>query len=192
MIERVSGKLIRNGGTFAVIDCGGVGYKLNVSARTGSELPSEGEALTLLSFLHVREGIMQLYGFLHESEREVFLALIGISGIGPRLGQRILSEIAPLDLMALIATENRVGLTKIKGIGKKTAELLVLGLKDLALSTSAETDLKISGPMHDAMLALVSLGVRENKAQKALEKAVKELGSDASLAQLIPTALKHT
>lgn len=192
MIERINGKLVRNGGTFAVVDCQGVGYRLFVSARTGAELPELEQTVTLLSYLHVREGIMQLYGFLTETEREVFLALIGISGIGPRLGQRILSEISPGDLMALIATENRMGLTKIKGIGKKTAELLVLGLKDLALTVAQASSLPTHGVLHDAYLALISLGVKEATAKKALEKAVADLGPEPSLAAVIPTALKYT
>jgi Holliday junction DNA helicase RuvA len=179
----------------AVIECGGVGYGVNVSARTGDLLPAEGSEVAMLTHLVVREDSLTLYGFLELQEKELFLNLIDVTGIGPKMAQRILSSISPNDLLSLIAMEDSKGLSKIKGIGKKTSELLVLALKDKALSISAtageKSSLALPFAQQEAILALHALGVKEPVAKKAVEKAVEALGHGADVGKLIAEALRH-
>jgi len=195
MIERLRGLLVQKSPLFAVVECGGVGYGLNVSARTGEMLPSEGSEATLLTHLVVREDSLTLYGFLDTQEKELFLNMIEVNGIGPKMAQRILSSISPEDLLSLIVREDSVGLSKIKGIGKKTSEMLVLALKDKALSISATAGEKSSASLpfaeQEAVLALHTLGVRDPGAKKAVEKAAEILGRGADAGKLIAEALRH-
>jgi len=195
MIERLRGILVHKTPLLAVIECGGVGYGVNVSARTGEMLPSEGSEATLLTHLVVREDSMTLYGFLDIQEKELFLNMIDISGIGPKMAQRILSSISPNDFLSLVATENAAGLSKIKGIGKKTSEMLVLALKDKALAISATAGSGSSAMLpfaeQEAILALHTLGVKDPGARRAVEKAAEVLGRDADSGKLIAEALRH-
>jgi len=195
MIERLRGILVHKTPLLAVIECGGVGYGVNVSARTGDMLPSEGSEATLLTHLVVREDSMTLYGFLDIQEKELFLNMIDISGIGPKMAQRILSSISPNDFLSLVATENAAGLSKIKGIGKKTSEMLVLALKDKALAISATAGAGSSAMLpfaeQEAILALHTLGVKDPGARRAVEKAAEVLGRDADSGKLIAEALRH-
>ncbi|MCL2259907.1 MAG: Holliday junction branch migration protein RuvA [Fibromonadales bacterium] len=195
MIERLRGILVHKTPLLAVIECGGVGYGVNVSARTGEMLPSEGSEATLLTHLVVREDSMTLYGFLDIQEKELFLNMIDISGIGPKMAQRILSSISPNDFLSLVATENAAGLSKIKGIGKKTSEMLVLALKDKALAISATAGAGSSAMLpfaeQEAILALHTLGVKDPGARRAVEKAAEVLGRDADSGKLIAEALRH-
>jgi len=195
MIERLRGLLVHKAPLFAVVECGGVGYGVNVSARTGEMLPSEGLEVVLLTHLVVREDSLTLYGFLDTQEKELFLNMIEVNGIGPKMAQRILSSISPEDLLSLIVREDTVGLSKIKGIGKKTSEMLVLALKDKALSISATAGEKSSASLpfaeQEAVLALHTLGVKDPSAKKAVEKAAEILGREADAGKLIAEALRH-
>jgi len=195
MIERLHGLLVQKTPLLAVIECGGVGYGVNVSARTGDLLPALCSEVTLLTHLVVREDSLTLFGFLELQEKELFLNLIEVNGIGPKMAQRILSSISPNDLLSLIASENTTGLSKIKGIGKKTSEMLVLALKDKALSISATAGEKSSLSMpfaeQEAVLALHTLGVKDPGAKKAVEKAAEILGRGADAGKLIAEALRH-
>ncbi|MCL2206657.1 MAG: Holliday junction branch migration protein RuvA [Fibromonadales bacterium] len=195
MIERLRGILVQKTPLLAVLECGGVGYGVNVSARTGEMLPSEGSEAVLLTHLVVREDSMTLYGFLDIQEKELFLNMIEISGIGPKMAQRILSSISPNDFLSLIATENAAGLSKIKGIGKKTSEMLVLALKDKALAISATAGESSTAALpfaeQEAILALHTLGVKDPGARRAVEKAAEILGRGADSGKLIAEALRH-
>ena len=195
MIERLKGILVQKTPLLAVVECGGVGYGVNVSAYTGEMLPSEGSEVTLLTHLIVREDSLTLYGFLDVQEKELFLNMIEISGIGPKMAQRILSSVSPNDFLSLIAMENSAGLSKIKGIGKKTSEMLVLALKDKALSISAiageNSSVALPFAEQEAVLALHTLGVKEPSARKAVEKAAEILGKNADAGKLIAEALRH-
>ena len=126
MIERIRGLLVHKAPLLAVVECGGVGYGVNVSARTGEMLPSEGSEVAFLTHLVVREDSLTLYGFLENREKELFLNMIEVNGIGPKMAQRILSSISPGDLLSLIVMNDIAGLSKIKGIGKKTLRCLCL------------------------------------------------------------------
>jgi len=195
MIERLKGILVQKAPLLAVIECGGVGYGVNVSARAGDMLPAEGSEAVLLTHLVVREDSLTLYGFLDAQEKELFLNMIEISGIGPKMAQRILSSISPGDFLSLIATENAAGLSKIKGIGKKTSEMLVLALKDKALAISATAGENSVAALpfaeQEAILALHKLGVKDPGARKAVEKAADVLGREADSGKLIAEALRH-
>jgi len=194
MIERLRGLLVHKAPLLAVVECGGVGYGVNVSARTGEMLPSEGSEITLLTHLVVREDSLTLYGFLDTQEKELFLNMIEVNGIGPKMAQRILSSISPEDLLSLIVMEDSVGLSKIKGIGKKTSEMLVLALKDKALSISATAEnssASLPFAEQEAVLALHTLGVKDPGAKKAVEKASEILGRGADAGKLIAEALRH-
>jgi len=195
MIERLKGILVHKTPLMAVVECGGVGYGVNVSARTGEILPSEGSEIILLTHLIVREDSLTLYGFFDAQEKELFLNMIEINGIGPKMAQRILSSISPNDFLSLIAMENSAGLSKIKGIGKKTSEMLVLALKDKALSISAvsggNSSVALPFAEQEAVLALHTLGVKDPGAKKAVEKAAEILGKNADSGKLIAEALRH-
>ena len=195
MIERLCGILVQKTPLLAVIECGGVGYGVNVSARTGDLLPAEGSKITMLTHLVVREDSLTLFGFLELQEKELFLNLIEVNGIGPKMAQRILSSVSPNDLLSLIATENSAGLSKIKGIGKKTSEMLVLALKDKALSISAtageNSSLALPFAEQEAVLALHTLGVKDPAAKRAVEKASEILGRGADAGKIIAEALRH-
>ena len=195
MIESLHGILIERHPTFAVIECGGVGYGVQISSRTGERLPQEGSELTMLTHLVVREDAMELFGFADSQEKEVFLNMISVNGVGPKTAQRILSGISPGDFLAIIAREDKTALGKIKGVGKKTAEQFILALKDKAIALSSvsggEQTALLSPNQSEAVLALHTHGVKDPAAQKAVEKAVEILGVNASVTQIIPEALKH-
>jgi len=195
MIERLRGILVQKTPLFAVIECGGVGYGVNVSARTGETLPGEGSEAALLTHLVVREDSLTLYGFFDLQEKELFLNMIEVNGIGPKMAQRILSSVSPNDFLSLIAMEDSAGLSRIKGIGKKTSEMLVLALKDKALSISATAGGNSSAALpfaeQEAVLALHTLGVKDPGARKAVEKAAEILGRSADSGKLITEALRH-
>jgi Holliday junction DNA helicase RuvA len=195
MIERLRGILIQKTPLLAIVECGGVGYGVNVSARAGEMLPGEGSETVLLTHLVVREDSLTLYGFLEPQEKELFLNMIEVNGIGPKMAQRILSSVSPNDLLSMIAMEDAKGLSKIKGIGKKTSEMLVLALKDKALSISAtageNSSVALPFAQQEAVLALHTLGVKDPGAKKAVEKAAEILGSEADSGKLIAEALRH-
>ena len=195
MIESLHGILIERHPTFAVIECGGVGYGVQISSRTGERLPQEGSELTMLTHLVVREDAMELFGLADSQEKEVFVNMMAVDGVGRRTAQRILSGISPGDFLAIIAREDKTALGKIKGVGKKTAEQFILALKDKAIALSSvsggEQTALLSPNQSEAVLALHTLGVKDPAAQKAVEKAVEILGVNASVTQIIPEALKH-
>lgn len=195
MIERLHGILVERHPTFVVLECGGVGYGVQISARTGERLPEEGTELTLLTHLVVREDAMELFGFADSQEKELFRSMISVNGVGPKTAQRILSSISPGDFLSIIAREDKAALGKIKGVGKKTAEMFVLTLKDKALALSSveggERTALLSPNQSEAIQALHTLGVKDPAAQKAVAKAVEILGENAKVTDLIPEALKH-
>lgn len=195
MIELLHGKVAVKHPTFVVIECAGVGYGVQVSARTGELIPEAGNEITLLTHLIVREDAMILFGFIDEQEKELFLKMIEVNGVGPKMAQRILSSVSPSDLLSMIAREDKASLSKIKGVGKKTVEQLVLSLKDKATALAATGDaaetIVLSSAEQEAILALHTLGVKDQPAKDAVKKAVEILGTGTDVAKLIPEALKH-
>ena len=201
MIEQIRGKLIQKSPTFAVVDVAGIGYGVNISARTGGMLPEENAEVLLYTNLVVREDSMTLFGFADQAEKDLFLMLLDVNGVGPKMAQRILSGVAPADLLNMIASDNKSALGKIKGLGKKTTEQMVLTLKDRAATMlqalgnvegSGVTGMGVlTGAKMEAVLALHTLGVKAPAAEKAVAKAYENLGDSADAAALIPEALKY-
>lgn len=201
MIERIRGILVQKSPTFVVVECAGVGYGINISAYTAGKLPDEGAEVSLHTNLVVREDSMTLFGFADITEKDLFLMLLSVNGIGPKMAQRILSGVTPSDLLNMIASENKAALSKIKGLGKKTCEQMTLTLKEKAgvmmqslgsVEGSGVTNVgTLTGAKLEAVLALHTLGVKDPAAEKAVVKAVEILGDSADAAALIPEALKY-
>tara|TARA_B100000941_G_C28422292_1_gene509470 strand:- start:404 stop:994 length:591 start_codon:yes stop_codon:yes gene_type:complete len=192
MIDQISGKIISINDNYVVLEVGGFGMKVNVSATFASKLVNE-ELITLVTYLNVREDALDLYGFKNESERNLFLMLISISGIGPKLALSILSGVEPKELKSNILSGDIKSLTSIPGVGAKTAKRIIIELKD-KLSKTTTTELgfednfasKIS---KDVLSALVGLGYSESIAIEVI-KRINPANSDKSIESLIKEALK--
>jgi len=193
MIASISGKLIRKSPTWIVVESGGIGFHISIPVSSYDAFGETGRDIRVLTHLHVREDALQLFGFASEAERRLFLLLISVSGIGPKLAQGILSGIAVGDFEQAVRGNDLEALTKVPGIGKKTAERLVLELKEKigeAITPAGQPAPSDRSPMEDeAVLALVSLGYRRVQAQEAVRKALKEEGS-LSLEETLRRALK--
>tara|TARA_Y100001978_G_scaffold22068_1_gene18270 strand:- start:1292 stop:1885 length:594 start_codon:yes stop_codon:yes gene_type:complete len=196
MISYLRGKIAYKAPMQAVIDVGGVGYGMSISLVTYDQLPVLGEEVLLFTHMHVREDRMELFAFVDEGEREVFEMLIGVSGIGPSLALTILSGMTLRDLQEAIVHERVSELTGIKGIGKRTAERLVLDLRD-KVSLSADVsegkrqDETGSDISEEAAMALMALGMTSSEARQTVRKAIERNGSDLTVQQLIKLALKE-
>ncbi len=196
MIEFLRGRLAAKSPDRAVIDVGGVGFGVEVSLRTAERLGAVGDTAELLTYLHVREEALDLYGFHEAAEKTLFLKLIGVSGIGPRLALRILSSMTPQKLAEAILHGDVVGLTSLKGVGKKTAEVIIASLRASLAKIEFPLDAAPSPPgpagsFHDAVRALVALGVKEMQAQEAVQKAARKLEPEAEAGRLIAQALQE-
>jgi len=198
MISRLRGTIVAKTPTELTIDVNGVGYQVNVTLPTSEALGRERGEITLLTYLHVREDALVLYGFATEAEREMFRMLISVSGIGPRLAQGILSGIRVDELREAIATGNHPLLGSVPGVGKKTAERLVVELRGRIAEAPASSapgpatsrQLKVRS---EAVVAMMSLGHTRAAAEKAVQAAVSETrGSAYTLEDLLKKALAHT
>jgi Holliday junction DNA helicase RuvA len=187
MIGRVAGILVEKNFPQVVISCNGVGYEIDVPMSTFYPLPRTGEEVTLLTHLVVREDAHLLYGFLTAAERGTFRQLLKISGVGPKVALSVLSGLSVEDLSAAVASEDAARLTKIPGIGKKTAERLVLELRDKLPKAVPGARGDASAASADVVNALLGLGYNEREAQAA----VKQLPPDLQLTDAIRHALKH-
>ena len=192
MIDQISGKIISINENYVVLAVGGFGIKVNISAAFASKLVNE-NLITLVTYLNVREDALDLYGFKNESERNLFLMLISISGIGPKLAVSILSWVEIEELKSNILSGDIKSLTSIPGVGAKTAKRIIIELKD-KLSKTTTTELgfednfgsKIS---KDVLSALVGLGYSESIAIDAI-KRINPANSNKSIESLIKEALK--
>ncbi len=194
MIGRLSGTLIEKQPPQLIIDVGGVGYEVDVPMSTIYVLPHLGEKVSLFTHMVVREDAQLLYAFATRDERDLFRALIKITGIGAKIALAILSGLSADELALAIATENTVRLSKVPGIGKKTAERLVLELKGKLGSVAASTVMpgktapaQVQGNHADVLHALLALGYNDREATLAM----KELPADVEVAQGIKLALKQ-
>jgi len=186
MIGRLTGVIAEKSPPLVLIDVGGVGYELDVPMSTFYNLPALGERATLLTHFVVREDAQQLFGFLSHEERATFRQLVKISGIGPRMALSILSGLSVAELAGAVSRQDSGRLVKVPGIGKKTAERLLLELKgklapDLGLPSTPVNDTQA-----DILQALIALGYSEREAAAAL----KSLPADASVSEGIKQALK--
>ena len=192
MIDQISGKIISINDNYVVLAVGGLGIKVNISANFASKLVNE-DLITLVTYLNVREDALDLYGFKNDSERNLFLMLISISGIGPKLAVSILSGVELEELKSNILSGDIKSLTSIPGVGAKTAKRIIIELKD-KLSNTTTTELgfeddfgsKIS---KDVLSALVGLGYSESMATEVI-KRINPAKSDKSIESLIKESLK--
>ena len=189
MIGSLNGRLIEKYPTELLIECGGVGYEVKISLFTFSQL-SENESIKIYTKLIVREDAHLLYGFYTKDEREMFNFLISVSGIGPNTALIMLSSLSPEEIANAIQTEDVTTIQKVKGIGAKTAQRVIIDLKGKVLKFSGDNEInnsKNNTNRFDALTALVSLGFDKKSAEKVLDRI--DSGSE-TVEQLIKGALK--
>jgi Holliday junction DNA helicase RuvA len=192
MFEYVKGKLTEKTATHAVIECGGVGYFLSISLHTFSKLPFDGECI-LFTHLVVKEDSHTLFGFAGKEERELFRQLISVSGVGSNTARVILSSMDPSDVIQAIIQGNIQPLTRIKGIGGKTAQRIIVDLKDkLSKDTKPfeKLDFGYNTRKDEALSGLITLGFQKSAAEKALVKILENEGTGLQAEELIRHALK--
>lgn len=198
MIAFLSGKLLEKQANSVIVDVGGVGYEVAIPLSTFYEVGEVGSDVALRVHTYVREDAIQLFGFKTLSERELFLNLIGVSGIGPKSAITALSGMSADEIIAAIRTNNIARLNTIPGIGKKTAERLVIELRDKVAKLSAvvgeeaRTESTASGGdsvFDDALSALVNLGYQRPHAEKAIKQSIQE-GTEISVQKLLRRSLQ--
>ena len=194
MIAYLKGKLVHKEPTHVVIEVNGTGYHVGISLHTFSEI-KEREDIKLFTYLHVREDAHILFGFATESEKQMFQLLISINGVGPSTALVVLSYLPPEELKSAILHENTAALQAVKGIGGKTAQRLILELKDKLRKETLEETPGIPGIMRntmrqEALTALVTLGISKAQAEKSIDTLLKKSGGVISLEELVKQALK--
>ena len=196
MIIFLEGILEEKHPTRVVINAGGIGYEVIITLNTFEDLPSAGSKVRLQIHHHIREDAEILYGFSNQAERDFFVILVGIAGIGPSLAISILSGLPLFSLRAAIAAEDVKRLASIKGVGKKTAERIIVELKDkvsaLAIAeerTKAGTISAEEQILNDAVLALVALGYRNAEAYAAVKRVLADKGEDQPVEDIVRAAL---
>ncbi len=193
MYDYINGKLVFKCPAYVVIDAGGVGYHINISLNTYAAL-SANENCKLFTWLYVKEDAHMLYGFTDEGERRLFLHLISVSGIGPNTGRMILSSITPTEIQTAIIKGDVPLIQRIKGIGPKSAQRIILELQDKLKKEGPDS--LISVPVNhtvkeEALSALVMLGFAKNAAEKVIDQIVKKDDEDLTVEKLIKIALKN-
>jgi Holliday junction DNA helicase RuvA len=197
MIAFVNGKIVEKEPTHVVIDVGGIGYHINISLQTFSEI-KEKEETKLYTYLHVKEDSHTLFGFYTPMERKVFLHLISISGVGPSTGLMIQSSLSSKELFSAIVHEDTRTIQGVKGIGGKTAQRIILELKDKFrregyIEKSTELIPSIDNTLMDeALSALITLGISKSVAENSISTILKKTGNQITLEELIKQALKTT
>jgi holliday junction DNA helicase RuvA len=192
MIALLEGTLVEKAPGSAVISAAGVGYAISIPLSTFDTLPLTGEVARVFTYLHVREDALQLFGFGTREERSTFEKMIAISGVGPKLALSILSSMPPSELVVAIETGQTGTLNKISGVGKKTAERLVLELKGkLGEVDVSALAVENGGPPRneEAVAALISLGFSRVLAEKAVVKAAGKTGEEFNTSDLVRRAL---
>lgn len=194
MITYIKGLLTYKTPTFVVVETGGVGYHINISLHTYTQIEKL-ETVKILTHPIIREDSHTLYGFAEETERMLFTYLISVSGVGPSTAQLVLSSMSPDEIRSAIIGENEAALGKVKGIGPKTAKRIILDLKDKLVKAGGEVPLTIlpqnNTIREEALSALVALGFNRIEVQKALNKLLKEQPTIKNVEELIKLALKH-
>ena len=191
MIAHIQGKLVEKNPTEVVIDCGGVGYHINISLHTYSLLPNS-DQIKVFTYLQVKEDAHTLFGFFEKSEREIFKMLLSVSGIGASIARTMLSSLEPKQIIQAIASGDVGTVQSIKGIGLKTAQRVILDLQDkvLKLYDLDEVSMVLNNTNRDeALSALEVLGFVRKTSEKVVEKIIKE-DPDASVETIIKKALK--
>ena len=201
MIAHLSGTLLSKQATTVIVDVSGVGYEVNIPLSTFYDLEDLGSTVQLRIYTHVREDAIQLYGFKTARERELFLKVISVTGIGPKLGITLLSGMSADEMIASIRTNNLARLTLIPGVGRKTAERLILELREKVADLSSAqleeelgakpeaTELTEDTVRADALSALLNLGYQRSGAEKAIDAALGE-GGDVTVESILRRSLK--
>jgi Holliday junction DNA helicase RuvA len=197
MIAHIQGRLHFKSPENLIIDVDGIGYQVHVPLTTFYELPDVGDTVALYIHTHVREDALQLYGFQAQEEKALFVRLMGVAGIGPRLAVNILSGISPAELAECLGQGNLARLISIPGVGRKTAERIMVEMRDKLAALAADRDIALSvksaadeAVMNDAISALVNLGYKKGVARKAIEEAVERLQGEINLEGLLKESLR--
>ena len=196
MIAYVSGKLAHKDPSFVIIEAGGIGYHIRITLHTYQALGTE-EACKLHTYLHIKEDAHTLYGFCEEAEKNMFMHLISISGVGPSIAVMVLSSLSHHEVREAIISENTGLMQSIKGIGGKTAQRIILELKDklkkeVPALESGHLLGKVSGSVlrSEALAALTTLGIPRTQAEKNVDRLLREHGEGIKLEELIKLALR--
>ena len=196
MIDSIKGTLVKKNPTSVIIDIGGIRLGVPITLATFEKIPDPNQAVELLTYLHVREDIMELYGFYDDHERDVFMQLNSISGIGPRSAMNILSGTNPIEFKKKIIDSDVASLTSIPGIGTKTAKRIIVELKDKFTDQDTGSDLDlllVSGDkdkIDDVTKVLISLGYKRSAINQVIKKLVAKDGLDENIEDIIKGALK--
>ncbi|MBW3544641.1 MAG: Holliday junction branch migration protein RuvA [Bacteroidetes bacterium] len=196
MIAYLSGKLAHKDPTYVLLEVSGIGYEVKISLHTYAAIKDK-EQLKLLTYLHIKEDAHTLYGFYEGTEKRLFTHLISVSGIGPGSALMMLSSLSPAELEHAIIHEDARTLSGVKGIGAKTAQRVILELRDKVLKGEVVNPAASLKPAshntvrQEALSALVTLGINKLAAEKTLDTLVKQHGNALSLEELIKLALKN-
>lgn len=196
MYAYLKGRLAVSTPSSATIDINGMGFQVFISPYTFNRLPQNGETLTLFTSFIVRENSQALYGFLATEEKQLFESLLDVSGVGPKMALSLTGHLTPDELLGAILKQDVKSLSKVPGVGKKTAERLILDLKDKALKLAGpnpkayQLTAPIDPEMEDALSALINLGYSSAIAEKALKKVRESSKEPLALGQLITLALR--
>ncbi len=197
MIAHIEGRLHFKSPEYLIIDVDGIGYQVHVPLTTFYELPDVGNTVVLHIHTHVREDALQLYGFQAQEEKALFIRLMGVAGIGPRLAVNILSGISPAELAEALLQGDLARLISIPGVGRKTAERIMLEMRDKLPALAADRDIVLSvknaaaeAVINDAVSALVNLGYKKGVAQRAIDQAQQRLQGEMTLERLLKESLR--
>jgi Holliday junction DNA helicase RuvA len=192
MYDYIEGELVSKSPAQAVIAAGGIGYRFTIPISTFTALPERGRA-KLLTYLHVREDALKLYGFASEKERKLFVRLIGVSGIGPGTAMAILNGLSVDGFRRAVAAEEVATLCRVKGIGRKTAERVIVELRrEMERELLEEPEARGAASVTaDAVAAMIALGYTRSVSEAAVERALDKLGRGANLEQVVRRALQE-
>jgi holliday junction DNA helicase RuvA len=200
MFAHIRGTLVYSSPIYVTLETGGVGYKIMIPANVFSQLPQIGEKLLLHTAFIVRELSQTLYGFTSDQERDIFEVLLGVSGVGPKTALSIIGHLSAHNLYDAISNNDIPKICKVPGIGKKSAERLMIEIRDklpsLFPAKPSQFAVDIQGDsrsqiVNDAMSALINLGYNQNTSERAIRKTLKDLPDTIELAELITIALKN-
>jgi len=192
MITYIKGKLIEKNPTFAIIESNGLGYFIHISLNTYSQIP-DSESVKLFTYFHVREDLQALYGFSSQMEREVFKLLISVSGVGTATARVMLSSMNPKEIQHAIASDNVAQLQTVKGIGGKTAQRIIIDLRDKIIKTYNMDDISASSDntnREESLSALDVLGFSRKQSERIIDRILRET-PDMSVSKLIKQALQN-
>lgn len=192
MITHLRGKLVEKNPTYVIVECNGIGYYAHISLNTFSSLPDE-EAIFLYTYLSIKEDSHTLFGFANKIEREIFKLLISVSGVGPSIARTMLSSMTTQEIQQAIASGDVPTIQSVKGIGAKTAQRVIIDLKDKIIRTYGIDEVSVTQSntnKEEALSALDVLGFNTKQSERIVDKILKE-NSEMSVEDLIKQALKN-